>query len=77
MNKVTSLLTNFFDSVGPKLFRGPVQKDGEAPGFFSVGYKNCQWCGDLVDPDECFAMYTGVSLICEICGKDVSKWEAS
>jgi len=35
--------------------------------------KPCQWCDKKVDPEECFAMYTGVSLICEICGKDVSK----
>ena len=35
--------------------------------------KPCQWCGEKVDSEECFAMYTGVSLICEICGKDVSK----
>ena len=35
--------------------------------------KQCQWCDKKVDSTECFAMYTGISLICEICGKDVTK----
>jgi len=77
MFKVSSLLTNLIDSVGQKLSRkSPIP---EASGSFSSPYKNCQWCGDKVNAGECFAMYTGVSLICEICGKDVTgkniEWE--
>jgi hypothetical protein len=77
MKKVSSLLTNFIDSVGQKLGRkSPIP---ETSGSFSSPYKNCQWCGDTVNAGECFAMYTGVSLICEICGKDVTgkniEWE--
>ena len=79
---MTSLLTDFFDSVGQKLSRGPKPPltTAEVPGSFS-GYKECRWCDQQVDPAECFAMYTGVSLICEICGADVTrkevKWEMS
>ena len=77
MFKATSLLTNLIDSVGHILGRkSPIP---EASGSFSTEYKSCQWCGDTVNASECFAMYTGVSLICEICEKDVTgkatEWE--
>lgn len=76
MFKVSSLLTNLIVSVGQKLSR---KSPLEASGSFSTAYKNCQWCGDTVNAGECFAMYTGVSLICELCGKDVTgkdiEWE--
>ena len=76
MFKVSSLLTNLIVSVGQKLSR---KSPPEASGSFSTAYKNCQWCGDTVNAGECFAMYTGVSLICELCGKDVTgkdiEWE--
>ena len=50
----------------------------KAPGSFSpTGYKECRWCGDLVNSEKCFGLYTGVSVICEICGKDVTGWETS
>ena len=77
MFKASSLLTNLIDSVGQKLSRKP--RVSEASGSFSTEYKSCQWCGDKVNASDCFAMYTGVSLICEICGKDVTgkkiEWE--
>jgi len=77
MFKASSLLTNLIDSVGQLLSRKPPTHG--ASGSFSSGYKSCQWCGDKVNASDCFAMYTGVSLICEICGKDVTgkkiEWE--
>ena len=77
MFKASSLLTNLIDSVGHIL--GRKSQIPEASGSFSSGYKKCHWCGDKVNASDCFAMYTGVSLICEICGKDVTgkdiEWE--
>ena len=70
-------MTDEFDSNGQELDRKPDLKTEKVSDSFSLGYKECRWCGDLVNKETCFAMYTGVSLICEICGKDVTKWEVS
>ena len=65
-------MTGEFDSNGQKLNRKPDQtvwsSDDPASGSSPTDYKKCNWCEALVDPEKCFAMYTGVSLICEICG---------
>ncbi len=80
-------MTSEFDSTGHKLNRKPDSNE-KASGSFppsdrtqgrpvASGSKKCKWCEELVDPEKCFAMYTGVSVICEICGKDVTGWEES
>ena len=84
-NTTTSLMTSDFDSTGHPLNRKPDPNE-KASGSFSPtvrtqgrpvasGSKKCKWCEELVDPEKCFAMYTGVGLICEICGKDVTGWD--
>jgi hypothetical protein len=73
----SSLLTNVIDSVSQKLSRKlpTVGAAQQASGAFL--YQKCAWCGEQVDAEECFAMYTGVSLVCEICGKDVTSCQTS
>jgi hypothetical protein len=83
-------MTGDFDSTGHSLNRKPdsngIGTSEKASGSFPPSYrtqgrpvasgsKKCKWCEELVDPEKCFAMYTGVGLICEICGKDVTGWD--
>ncbi len=56
----------------------PCDYDGCHNGFIhccdgdQVTYKNCRWCNKLVNSEDCWALYTGVSLVCELCGSDVT-----
>jgi len=72
----TPPMTGEFDSNGQEMDR-KLNLMEKASDPESEKYKRCNWCNEIVDKEKCFAMYTGVSLICEICGKDVTKWEVS
>ena len=35
-------------------------------------YKACKWCGELVNPEDCFCSVKNGKWLCQICSKEVS-----
>jgi len=48
----------------------PLPDDASASsGLF---FKTCNWCGDRVNPRDCYATFMAQNWLCDLCGKAVA-----
>ena len=45
----------------------------EDPENCAVSWKTCNWCGDLIDPDECFATFKMGEFECDLCKRVIDQ----